>query len=753
MTAQDLEKLLQEMSLEEKVGQMVQLSPAVYGKDSVITGPAGEVALTEEKTALIGSLLGTGDPEVIRRIQKEAVARQPHHIPMLFMLDVINGDQTIFPINLALGCSFDPDMAERTASIAAREASAAGVHVTFAPMLDLVRDARWGRVMESPGEDPTLNARIGEALVHGFQGENVGEPGRVAACLKHFAGYGAPEGGREYDNVELSEQTFRNDYLTAYQAAVDAGCRMAMTSFNTLNRVPSSANRVLCRQILRGEMGFDGVLISDYAAVEELISHGIAADRREAAKLAVEAGVDIDMMTTCYLDNLPDLVRSGEVPEALVDEAVRRILRLKNDLGLFENPYKDADAAAVQNVWCCDAFRKEARASAPETFVLLKNKENLLPLDADTGDGSGGGEKILFAGPYLDSHALYGSWSFPNHPEEIPTLRERLEQRGDGRFLYARGCGMLPDKTVLTDHPLPDLTPAQNVEAVDAACRLAAEADRVVLFLGEHIRQTGEGASRTSLRLPEPQMELLRRVSAVNRNTIAVLFTGRPLVLREVEQLAGAVLCVWRPGTEGAQAILDVLFGETEPSGRLSMSFPRAEGQEPLYYSRFQGGRPRFSASDPKAYRIGYIDEDYWAYHAFGAGEGYTRFSYSPVSLSAAKLCWADPDRAGTDASGAAAQITAAVTLTNTGRRRGTEIVQMYLRDRTGSVVRPVRELKGFRRVTLDPGESREISFVIAEPMLRFIRLDGTFGSEPGLFDVYIGHDSTTDNSAAFALV
>jgi beta-glucosidase len=738
MKKEDLLELLSDMTLEEKIGQMVQISGQLFGsRDALITGPAGNFQISDSKKKLVGSVLGVKSAAKIKEMQDRAMRDQPHHIPMMFMLDVINGFQTVFPIDLALGCSFDPDMMERTCAVAADEASAAGVQLTFAPMADLVRDARWGRVMESTGEDPYLNSLMAAAQVRGFQGgdKTVIPRGKIASCVKHFAGYGAPEGGREYENVELSERTFRNDYLAGYKAAVDAGCRMVMTSFNTLNRVPSSANAHLLRDILRGELGFKGVVISDYAAVEELIPHGIAADRREAAKLAVLAGVDIEMMSGCYLESLADLVRNGEVSEKMIDEAVLRILSLKNELGLFENPCRDADEAAENEKILCAAHRAEAAKDIPETFVLLKNEGKMLPLSRKDH------RKILFAGPYLDNHLLCGSWSFPNDVEGIPTIGSKLREYlgSDPDVSYARGCGVVPDGTQLKGNTLKDLTPEENEAAIEETCRLAEDADQVVLFLGEHVYQTGEAGSRTVLRLPEPQRELLRRVSAVNKQTAAVLITGRPLVLSEAEQAADAILIAWRPGTEGAQALVKVLFGEEEPSGRLSMSFPVTEGQVPVYYSRFQGGRPRYRKTDSTSFRLGYIDVDYRPEFSFGAGEGYTSFEYSPVVL--------DSDRMDADGS-----IEASATLRNTGSRTGTEVVQMYLRDLTGSVVRPVKELKGFRRVSLKPGEAQKISFKIEEPMLRFIRADMTCGSEPGKFRVFIGHDSTTENSAEFTL-
>lgn len=757
MTEKELKELLADMSLEEKIGQMVQLTADFLGTDTLITGPMGSVQVSPEETALCGTILGTSGAGKLRALQDQAMAAQPHHIPMLFMLDVINGFQTIFPIPLAQGCSFEPEIAREGAQVAAREAAAAGLHVTFAPMADLVRDARWGRVMESPGEDPYLNSCFAKAMVEGFQGERLSDEGNLSACLKHFACYGYPEGGREYDNVELSERTFREDYLSGYEGAVKAGCRMAMTSFNTLNRVPSTANRWLMRQVLRKELGFDGVLISDYAAVEELIPHGIAADKREAAKLAIEAGVDIDMMSDVYLHHLKDLVLSGEVDEALVDEAVLRILKLKNELGLFENPYKDASEEMEKQVILCQEHRDAACEAAAKTFVLLKNEDQILPLKKETAG------TLLFAGPYTESRMLCGSWSFPATYDNIPTIRERVEElTGVQAPAFSKGCSMFYDGEMIRDQIAEGMTKEEAEAAIAAAVKEAKQASVVVLCLGEGFRQTGEGASRTMLQLPDIQMELLRRVAAVNPNVVTVVFAGRPLEMAEVEALSKAVLYVWMPGTEGARAIAQVLFGEKEPGGRLAMSFPVCSSQEPVYYSRFQGGRPR-NPGEPRAFKIGYIDAEYRPLHSFGYGLSYTDFSYSPVLLEQED----NPGEGVQEAvmlqkekllAGQAVKLSqwealrASVTVTNTGSRRGTETVQLYLRDVSGSVVRPLRQLKGFQKITLEPGESRLVSFTITEPMLRFWRMDMTYGSEPGRFEVYIGPDSTTENHASFVL-
>ncbi len=742
MTQDKLKELLQDMSLEEKVGQMIQLPADVLTGGGLVTGPTGTTQLTDEQVGMAGSVLGIEGAEKICELQKRQMEKQPHHIPMLFMLDVINGFETIFPIPLALGCTFSPEMAEEACAAAAKEATSDGLHVTFSPMLDLVRDARWGRVMESPGEDPYLNSEMARAMVRGYQGD-LHAKDKMAACLKHFAGYGAPDGGRDYDNVELSERTLMEDYLPAYEAAVKAGCRLAMTSFNTLNRIPSSGNKWLMRKILREKMGFDGVVISDYSAVEEMVFHGIAADAREAAKLAVEAGVDIDMVSNAYAGHLTELVRSGEVPEKLVDEAVWRILQLKNDLGLFEEPLRVVDSSEAEKVLLCGDFRQKARETAAASFVLLKN-EGVLPLRED-GRKNSGAEKnaaptgsIAWIGPYVDNHEIYGAWSFPRNKEEIVTVKQGVEAKGLPGMAFAQGCYLM-DKGCATKYG--QITNPSDEQAdlwMEEALRLAESSDQVVLCLGEHKDLSGEAGSRTSLGIPEGQMELLRKVRQVNPNIVTVLFCGRPLAVGEIAELSRALLVVWMPGTEGGNAIADVLFGDRIPQGKLSMTFPRSLGQVPVYYNHFPTGRPN-PPHEIHLFRNGYLDQVTAPLYPFGYGLSYTEFAYSEVKLDRREM------KAGE-------RITASVTVTNTGDISGVETVQLYLRDPSASVARPVRSLKGFRKVTLAPGESREVRFVIEEPMLRFYDIHMDYVSEPGRFEVYIGGSSDTENRAEFVL-
>ncbi len=726
-----LRQLLSDMSLEEKIGQLVQL-PGGFQNDGAVTGPAGDMGLTAKDLGLAGSYLGIIGAEKTRKLQADYMAQHPHHIPLLLMADIINGYRTVFPVPLAQGCTFDPDLAERAATVAAREAAASGIHVTFSPMADLVWDARWGRVMESTGEDPYLNGLMAAAMVRGYQGDDLREEGRIAACLKHFAGYGAPEGGRDYNTVELSPRTLREDYLPAYRAAVDAGCEVVMASFNTLDRVPSAANEWLLREVLRGEMGFSGMVISDWNALEELLAHGVAADQGEAAFIALRAGTDMDMSSPVYIKNLKRLVEEGKVPEAWIDESVRRVLTLKNKLGLFERPFKGADPAAEKALLLSDEHRRLARECAERSLVLLKNEDALLPLR---------GDEAVFIGPYVDQRLLNGSWSIFADDADTVSLRDALARHPrTGNAATASGCPIHdPEFPVMGFQKAVAPEELDSEKALAEAVALARTAEKVVLCLGEHRECTGEAASRGDITLPKGQLRLLDAVAAVNENVIVALFGGRPLDIRPLREKAKAILMCWLPGTEGGNAVLRTLLGESDPSGRLSMCFPCCVGQLPIHYSHLNTGRPW--RGDFRASRFGskYQDIPNEPLYPFGFGLSYTAFAYSPVSLSADRMKKAEA-------------LTASVVVTNTGDRAGTETVQLYLRDLAGSVARPVRELKGFRRVTLAPGETREVAFTVTEEMLRFWGLDMRYDSEPGEFDVFIGPDSQTENKARFTL-
>lgn len=734
MRADELKELLSQMSLEEKIGQLVQL-PSYFQNGGNITGPASDMGITQEDLQLAGSYLSIIGAEKIKALQDEYMAHHPHHIPLIFMADIINGYRTVFPVPLAQGCTFRPDMVEEGAVIAAREAAAAGIHVTFSPMADLVRDARWGRVMESTGEDAYLNGLMAAAMVKGYQGESLTDKGRMAACLKHFAAYGAPEAGRDYNNVELSPRTLKEDYLPAYKAAIDAGTALVMTSFNTLDRIPSTANKALMRNVLRQEMGFDGVLISDWAAVGELVPHGVAEDLADAARLAIEAGVDMDMASPSYIKNLKALAEEGKVPVSLIDESCLRILELKNKLGLFENPYKDLSADDEAALLLCREHKKAAQACAEASFVLLKN-EGMLPLEKNAA------KKTAFIGPFVDNKYLCGSWAIFCDDQDTTTLKSALMDAAlPGLTTFAKGSPVLGPEDIIHGFQKPlepeDVDMEQALqEAVDAA----RNADQVVLALGEHREMTGEAASRAALTLPACQQRLLEEVAKVNDNITVVLFCGRPMDVRAIQDKAKALLVAWFPGTEGGPALVRTLYGDSTPSGKLSMCFPYCAAQLPIHYNHLSTGRP-FSGNFADA-RFGskYQDIPNQPLYPFGFGLTYTTFSLSPVTLDKNTL---HPGET----------LTASVTLQNTGSRPGTETVQFYIRDVKGSVARPVRELKGFRQVTLQPGETATVSFTIAEDMLRFYDIHMDYVSEPGLFEVFIGTDSSTENKASFTLL
>lgn len=732
MTNKELVELLKDMSLEEKVNQMLQVLGNYYLDDTVITGPMRENGFTEESIAQAGSVIGTFGAEKIKEIQKTYMEHHPHKIPLLFMLDVINGFRTIFPIPLGQGATFEPELSRRCAEAAAKEAAVSGLHVTFAPMVDLVRDARWGRVMESTGEDTYLNCRFAEAMVKGFQGENLKEHYRVAACIKHFAGYGAPTAGRDYNTVELSEHTLREFYLPSYKAGIDAGAALVMTSFNTINGIPATGNKWLMRDILRDEMGFDGVLISDWAAIEELIYHGYCADRKEAAVRAVEAGVDIDMMTGIYSELLCDLVRKKKIDEKLVDESALRILELKNRLGLFENPYKDADESLEKEVILSERHRQLAREAARKSFVLLKN-EGSLPLRKE--------QKVAFIGPYTDNRNMLGAWSFIGSTEDVMTLREAAESTFDEVF-FASGCPMLGSDVCLegfteeTEEPVSEKLQKQMMsEAIESA----KKAEIVVMPIGEHRLQSGEATSNGNIQIPQIQMELFEKICEVNPNVVVVLFSGRPLDIRRIAERAKAVLEVWMPGTEGAHAIMDVLTGAYNPSGKLSISFPYCAGQVPVHYNEYSTGRPHVEGKDKDRFRSKYLDIPNAPLFPFGYGLSYTTYSISPIELSQTEMKRDE-------------SIKVSVKVKNTGEAAGTEIVQLYIRDVAASVVRPVKELKGFEKIQLEPTEERKIIFEITNKDLQFYTEKGVQESESGNFEVFVGADSTTQNRAAFIL-
>lgn len=733
MTNKQLQKLLKDMSLDEKIGQLTQLAGSMYGSDAIVTGLLDMFSINDKALEMSGSVLSVIGADAIKKLQDENMAKQPHHIPQIFMYDVINGYQTIYPVPLGQGATFNPDTVEKLAHMSAAESAAAGIHVTFSPMVDLVRDARWGRVMESTGEDPYLNGLLGAAMVKGYQGDDIKAKGNIAACVKHFAGYGGAEAGRDYDNVELSERTLREDYLSAYEACIKAGAKLVMTSFNTLNRVPSTGNKWLMKKVLREEMGFDGVLISDYGAVKEMINHGYSQNEKQAAEQSMKAGLDMEMMSTAYISHLKELVDEGKVTMEMIDEAVMRLLVLKNELGLFENPYKDGNPKEEKKLVLCKKHRELARKAAAESFVLLKNEDNILPL-ADAK-----GASVAFIGPYADEKQIHGSWSFPDNYDTFVTVKEGITNNvTTAKTTFKQGCYRLDHDKKLKDGSMFVVNEAKKEKMLNDAIAAAKKAKTVVMCLGEHFMQTGEATSRTDLNVSPEQIELLKKVREVNDNIVTLVFAGRPLEMDVIDELSKAVIYCWFPGTEGGNAVADVLYGKSEPGGRLPMSFSHKAEQLPNYYSRFKSGRPNNGTLD-QGFVMGYIDQADLFKYPFGYGMGYSTVEYSKVTLDKSSITRKDT-------------ITATVTIKNTGTRETTETVQMYIQDLFGSVVRPRRLLKGIKKVTLKPGKKAKVSFEINEDMLKFWNIDMEYVSEDGDFRVMIGPDSLTENCAYFNL-
>ncbi len=709
MTEKELRKLLGEMSLQEKLGEMTQMAPNFFGtEDSVdLTGPMNAMHLKPEDVPFLGSTLNAFGAEKLIEMQKEHMARQPHHIPLLFMADVIHGLKTVYPVPLAMGCSFDTELMEEAAAMAARESAATGIHLTFSPMADLVRDPRWGRVMESPGEDPVLNARMTAATVKGYQGEDIAAPDRIASCFKHFGGYGASEGGRDYNTVDISDGTLREFYLAAYKAAVDAGAEMAMTSFNTIDRVPATGNKKMFRKILREEWGFGGVAITDFDAVGELIPHGLAADGKEAAEYALKAGADIEMMSANYLNYTRELLEEGKIDISLIDEAVWRILLLKNKLGLFENPFKGADPEKEKEVQLCDAHLSLARKAASRCVVLLKNEGNLLPLS--------GNAEIGFAGPFADSKSVLGGWAFADSSDRATLLSGLKED------------GITVRKMAMTEELKPMQRGFMDVSDQTGELETFSDCDIVLAAVGEHPEDTGESASKTVLRLSHNQEKMLERLHDMGKKVIAVVFSGRPLELKPVLPFCDAVVQAWFLGVEAGPAIADVLTGRVNPSARLSMSFPQTVGQIPVYYNHMNTGRPL--EGPYHRFVSGYLDCPNEPLFPFGYGLSYSEYHYSDLTV-----CRAEKAEDGT-------LVDVAVTVENVSDVPGRETVQLYIHDVAASVVRPVKELKDFIQVDLAAHEKKTVSFKVTREMLSFWNNEASV-FEPGVFEIMAGHSS-----------
>ena len=707
MTHEALKALLEGMTLEEKAGQLTQCNAGQFiSVNAEITGPEGQPLPADELNRVMGSVLTFENAEQARKLQDLHLAADRNRIPLLLMVDVIHGMKTTYPIPLAMGCSFDDELMAECADMARREAAAAGVQVTFNPMVDTARDGRWGRILETNSEEPLINGRMGAALVRATQGEDLADPGNIACCVKHYAAYGAAEAGRDYNTVEISERSLRESYLPAYKACVDAGARLVMPSFNALNGIPSVANKWLMNTVLRDEWGFRGVVISDYDAVGELVTHGVAADMKNAARLAMEAGCDIDMVKCVYFQHLADLVREGTVSEKALDEAVMRVLELKNELGLFENPYHGADEEAEKRLNLCPEHREIARRAAEESAVLLKN-DGLLPLDRKI-------RKLALIGPFAEEKHLNGFWSRPGAEAYTVTLPEGIRDlHPDLELTVVRGCGAeLGDR---------------DESGIFAAAEAARNADTVVLCLGEPENDSGEGRSRTEVTLPGVQLALAEAVIRANPKTAVLLFNGRPLVLTELAEMAPAILEMWYPGTEAGHAAARLLWGEASPCGKLSVGLPRTTGQYPMPYNRTNTGRPKPQPdSGVFPFSSSYLDTPNLPLYSFGHGLSYTDFEYANLTLDRKTITKDDG-------------LTVTVTVRNTGKRAGKEVVQLYLRDPVASVVRPVQQLIDYRKVSLNPGETKDVVFSVTEKQLRFWNFDCKEVSEPGDFELSVG--------------
>ncbi|EYA46142.1 glycosyl hydrolase family 3 C-terminal domain protein [Bacteroides fragilis str. 3719 T6] len=727
-----IDQLMKKMTLEEKIGQ---LNLPVTGE--ITTGQAKSSDVAKRiRNGEVGGLFNLKGVERIREVQRQAVEESRLGIPLLFGMDVIHGYETIFPIPLGLSCTWDMKAIEESARIAAVEASADGISWTFSPMVDVSRDPRWGRVSEGNGEDPFLGAAIARAMIRGYQGKDMSRNDEIMACVKHFALYGASEAGRDYNTVDMSRQRMFNEYMLPYQAAVEAGVGSVMASFNEVDGVPATGSKWLMTDVLRKQWGFDGFVVTDYTGINEMIDHGMG-NQQTVAALALNAGVDMDMVSDAFSGTLKKSVEEGKVSAAAIDAACRRILEAKYKLGLFDNPYKYCDVNRPKKQIFTKEHRAIARKTASESFVLLKN-EGVLPLSKKG--------TIAVVGPLANTRSnMPGTWSVAAVLDNAPSLVEGLrEVVGDrAKVVTAKGSNLIGDadyekRATMFGREL-HRDNRTDRELLDEALKVAAGADVIVAALGESSEMSGESSSRTNLEMPDVQRALLQELLKTGKPVVLVLFTGRPLVLTWEEEHVPAILNVWFGGSEAAYAISDVLFGDVNPSGKLTATFPQNVGQIPLFYNHKNTGRPLQEGRWFEKFRSNYLDVSNEPLYPFGYGLSYTTFVYSDIHLSSTEMS-------------ADGELTATVTVTNTGSRDGAEVVQLYIRDLVGSVTRPVKELKGFEKIFLKAGESRKVSFSITPELLKFYNYDLQFVCEPGDFDVMIGGNSRDVKKARFLL-
>lgn len=693
--------LLSQMTLEEKIGQLVQFSA------DVATGPSHEPISPEDllKQGGLGSILNTTGAAKINRLHKVAMEKSRLKIPLIFGLDVIHGYRTTFPISLGLSCSWNTELIRKTARAAAVEATSEGIRWTFAPMVDVCRDARWGRMMETAGEDPYLSSKIAQAYVRGYQGDDLKSPTSMIACAKHYAAYGAVESGKEYNLTDISQRTLREVHLPGFNAAVEAGVGTFMAGFSTVDGVPPAGSRFLMTDVLRKEWGFEGFVVSDWASIGELIAHGLARNLKEAARKGIHAGTDMDMCSTAYVKHLAELVKEGRTPIEEINTSVRRILHVKIAMGLLDNPY--TDETRRDKVMLCQEHLDLARKAAEESFVLLKNKGEVLPLKE--------GKKLALIGPLADSSDdMLGEWAGMGRKEDVVTLRKAVESQLPGRVVYAKGTEIQTESE------------AGFAEAVKAA----ESSDVVVMALGESRFMSGEALSRTSIDLPGNQRALLKAIAKTGKPIVLLVFCGRPLALPQETALCDALMITWFPGVQAGPALVNVLTGASSPVGRLTTSFPRSLGQVPIYYSHLNTGRPAPTDHAGQRFLTGYLDEKTSPLFTFGQGQGYTTFKISDARMIGKAPTASELERGGV--------IEVEAEVTNTGARQGVEIAQLYINQVGTSVARPVRELKGFERVELAPGEVRKVKFILTKKELSFYSIDMVKRVEPCELTVWV---------------